>query len=221
MDKALYLFLDEGGDLNFSKTGTMYFTLSCISKRRPLEAFKELNDLRYDLMESGSVELEYFHASEDRQYVRDKVFEIINKNFVESKIDSVIVQKNKTNPKLQVEDRFYTDMFGYLIQHVLKNTNLKDYSKIIIITDRIPINKKRNAIEKGIKLMLSKMLSSSISYTILHHVSKSNFDLQLADYCNWAIYRKWDRGDLRSYNLINKYIRSEFEIFESGSYLFY
>ena len=221
MNKALYLFLDEGGDLNFSKTGTKYFTLSCISKTRPFEAFKELNDLKYDLMESGSVELEYFHASEDRQNVRDKVFDIINKNFIDSKIDSVIVQKNKTHPKIQDEDRFYTDMFGYLTQHVLKNTNLTDYSKIIIITDRIPINKKRNAIEKGLKLMLAKMLSSSISYTILHHTSKSNFDLQLADYCNWAIYRKWDRVDLRSYNIIKKYIRSELDIYEFGSKLFY
>lgn len=221
MKKVLYIFLDEGGDFNFTETGTKYFTLSCISKTRPFEAFKELNELKYDLVESGEAELEYFHASEDRQAVRDQVFNIINKCFNDSVIDSLIVQKNKTYIGLRKEERFYKDMFRYLIKYVIQNTNLSDVNKIIIFTDRLPLNKKRNAIEKGIKEVLSDLLESKIIYTILHHSSKSNYDLQLADYCNWAIYRKWNKGDLRSYDLIRKYIRSEFDIFKNGKTLYY
>ena len=58
-------------------------------------------------------------------------------------------------------------------------------------------------------------------YQVLLHDSKSNVDLQIADYCNWAIYRKWSRGDERSYNLIRTAIRSEFDIFRSGSTYYY
>lgn len=52
--------------------------------------------------------------------------------------------------------------------------------------------------------------------TIYHHDSKSNFDLQIADYFNWAVYRKWDRNDTRSYDLIRSVVKSEFAIFRTG-----
>ncbi len=221
MKKDLYLFIDEGGDFNFSNTGTKHFTLSCISKTRPFEAYKVLYELKYDLMESGLIELEYFHASEDRQIVRDQIFKIIDKNFRDSKINSIIVQKNRAHPKVLEDERFYTDMFSCFIENSLKDLNISQYRKLIIITDRIPIKRKRNAVEKGLKLVLSEKLTKFIEYTILHHDSKSNFDLQLADYCNWAIYRKWERGDLRSYDLIKKFIKSEIDIFETDTKLYY
>jgi len=62
----LYLFLDEGGNFDFSKTGTKYFVITSLTKQRPFAAYKELVELKYDLIESG-VNLEYFHAAEDRQ----------------------------------------------------------------------------------------------------------------------------------------------------------
>jgi len=90
-----------------------------------------------------------------------------------------------------------------------------------VITDRIPVAKKRQAVEKAVKMTLTDMLPSGASYRLLHHDSKSNFDLQIADYCNWAIYRKWDRKDDRSYQRIKPAISSEFEIFRSGTCYYY
>lgn len=55
--------------------------------------------------------------------------------------------------------------------------------------DRIPVNKKRKAIEKAIKMTLPQMLPDSLRFRILHHDSKSCCGLQVADYFNWAIYR--------------------------------
>ncbi len=41
-----------------------------------------------------------------------------------------------------------------------------------------------------------------------------SFDLcnQAVDYFGWAIYRKWDSEDKRSYQLIKKQIKSEFAL---------
>ncbi len=58
-------------------------------------------------------------------------------------------------------------------------------------------------------MTLTRMLPKEAKYRILHHDSKSNIELQIADYMNWAIYRKWDRKDLRSFNLIRGVIREE------------
>jgi len=63
--RFLYPFLDEGGNLDFSKNGTKYFVLSSLAKERPFYAGKELIELKYDLVELGT-NLEYFHAAEDR-----------------------------------------------------------------------------------------------------------------------------------------------------------
>ena len=45
--------------------------------------------------------------------------------------------------------------------------------------------------------------------------------IEIADYCNWAIFRKWERQDLRSYELIRSGLRSEFDIFKSGARHYY
>ena len=62
----LYLFIDEAGDLNFSRTGTKYFTLTAVTRTRPFEWENQVASLKYDLIEFG-LDIEYFHASEDRQ----------------------------------------------------------------------------------------------------------------------------------------------------------
>jgi len=69
----LYLFIDEAGDFNFSESGTKYFVLTAASKTRPFTWELPISSLKYDLIEFG-LDIEYFHASEDRQQVRDRFF---------------------------------------------------------------------------------------------------------------------------------------------------
>ena len=216
----LYVFLDEAGDFNFSATGTRFFTLTTITKTRPFTWDAPLISLKYDLIEVG-LDIEYFHAAEDRQAVRDQVFTIIGNNLENLRIDSLVIEKRKTGPVLQELEKFYPRMIGYLIRYVLEPRNLKDYEEVIVITDSIPVSRKREAIEKAVKQTLSRMLPNGTRYKILHHASKSCTGLQIADYCNWAIFRKWERGDLRSYELMRSGIRSEFDIFKSGPRHYY
>lgn len=217
---ALYIFLDEGGDFNFSPTGTRFFTLTSIAKVRPFNVSHALHSLKFDLMEEG-VDIEHFHASADKQKTRDRVFDIINRNLVDQVIDSLIVEKAKTGPALQVPAKFYPRMIGYLLVYVLQNSDLSGISEVIIVTDSLPLQKKRKAIEKAIKMSLRAELPKSVRFRVMHHASKSCFGLQIADYCNWAVYRKWERGDTRSYDLIKHGIRSEFDIFRTGTTMYY
>jgi len=216
----LYVFLDEAGDFNFSVTGTKFFTFTTITKTRPFPWDTPLISLKYDLIEVG-LDIEYFHAAEDRQAVRDKVFTIIGNNLENLRIDSLVIEKRKTGTALQVLEKFYPRMIGYLLRYVLDPKNLKDFSEVIVITDSIPVSRKREAVEKAVKQTLSKMLPTGTKYRVLHHASKSCVGLQIADYCNWAIFRKLERQDLRSYELIRSGIRSEFDIFRPGMKYYY
>ena len=218
--RFLYIFLDEAGDFNFSPNGSKFFTLASVTRERPFEDYNQFINLKYGLVEQG-LDIEYFHASEDRQAVRDQVFNIIQRSLEGLRIDSVIVEKRKTGPALCEEMKFYPRMLGYLLRYVLEHHPLDQYSEVIVFTDRIPVKGKRNAVEKTVKTTLANMLPRTARYRLLHHDSKSNFQLQIADYCNWAIYRKWSRGDSRSYDLIRAALKSEFDIFRTGTRLYY
>jgi hypothetical protein len=206
--RHLYVFLDEGGNLDFSAKGTRYFTVTSVTKERSFEMHGPLLELKYDLLEMG-IDLEYFHASEDNKTVRAKVFSIIAANLKTLRVDSTIVDKKSVNPQLRADVQFYPKVVGQHLEHLTRDSGLSGFSEVLVITDQIPIANRRQAVVKGIKMALSKALPGETTYRVFHHDSKSNLNLQIADYCNWAFFRKWERGDLEHYQMLNPAIKSE------------
>lgn len=213
-----YIFLDEGGNFDFSPTGTRYFTLTSLAMTRPFPIREPWDDYRHELLEFGR-DVEFFHCADDNQYLRKRLFQVLANCAHNLRVDSLIVEKAKTGPAMRSDERFYPEMLGYLLRHVLQSW--QGYDEVIVITDSIPHQKKRKAVEQGIKHTLKKMLPSSVKYRVLHQESRAHYGLQAADYCNWAIYRKWDSGDDQFYLQIKPAIKSEFEIFRTGSIRYY
>lgn len=213
--KPVYLFLDEGGNLDFSPSGSRYFTLTCVAAMRPFLWDNGLRELKYELLESG-LSLDRFHATEDRQPTRDRVFAVLSESLNDIRVDSVIVEKAKTYPDVREPGVFFPKMMGYLLRYVVKRLPWEPYSEAIVITDTIPINRKRSLVEKAVKETLAEMLPPERRYKVFHHDSRSCFGLQAADYFNWAIYRSWDRKDRRSLDLVESAVKSQFDIFERG-----
>lgn len=212
---TLYIFLDEGGNLDFSVKGSKYFCLTGLTTTRNwTNIYQDLDDERYKLIEYG-IGQEYFHCCEDNKYVKERIFEIIKKNFYKSddqKINTIVVEKNTIEPNLQEEMSFYPAVLTKLLQGLFLAAKYQNVKRIIIITDQLPLNRKRKAIEKTIKKVLATALEfTDIEYRIFHHSSKSHFGLQITDYCNWAIFRKWERNDEVFYNKIKPLIKVELE----------
>lgn len=203
---TVYIFLDESGNFDFSPGGTKHLILGCVVYRRASALYSEVMDLRYDLMEEG-YDLERFHATDDRQAVRDRVFAVIGRHLDAIEIHSLVVEKATTDPAVRSVVRFYPEMLGRLLGHVFET--LSGYREVIVITDSIPVASQRRAIEKAVKTTLADILPPHSRYRIYHHDSRSNIGIQIADYCTWAIQRKWKDGDDRSYALVRDAIRSE------------
>ena len=220
MSGRVYIFLDESGNLDFSTRGTRYFVLTSVSMKRPFEISGALDAYKYDCLEYG-LEQERFHCTNDNAHVRNKVFDLISGHLDDTVIDSLLVEKRKTGPALTTERRFYAEMLGYLLKYVLARRSHAEADEIIIITDTIPLQRRRQAIEKSIKLTLAKMLSTGPNYRVLHHDSRSHYGLQVADYCCWAVFRKHERGDSTYFNLIRSAVRSNFDIFRNGTTYYY
>lgn len=220
MPKCLYVYLDEAGNFDFSEKGTRYFMLGSVALERPFGFHTLLAELRFDLLEQG-LDIERFHASDDKQATRNLVFGVIRECLPALRIDATIAEKRKTGPALRADDQFYPKMLGYHLRYLLEHTRIADYERIVVVTDTLPIQSKRKLIEKAVKQTLADMLPSDVPYQVLHHDSRSALGLQVADYCTWAIYRKWDRGDERSYKVIAPSVRSEFDIFRTGTRWYY
>ena len=92
--RYLYVFLDEGGDLKFADQGSRFFTMSAVSKERPFTIEPTLLDLKYDLIEFG-MNIEYFHASEDRQPVGDRVFDRIMRTPDQLRVDTIVAENSE------------------------------------------------------------------------------------------------------------------------------
>ena len=216
----LYIFLDEGGNLDFSLNGSKYFSLSCIAMERPFAINTEMDAYKYDLIEYN-LDMECFHCSHDNTHIRAKVFEIIKRHLERFQIDSLIIEKCKTDPVHQRPTKFYPDMLGYLLLYVFNRIKGNKFNEVVIITDSIPVKRQRKAMEKSIKEVLARMLPRHTSYRILHHATKAHYGLQVVDYCNWAVFRKWEQKDQEHYEKIKPAIKTEFDIFQTGTRRYY
>jgi len=218
--RGAYVFLDEGGNFDFSPNGTRYFALSSVAMRRPFPAHGPLDDYKHDCLEYG-LDTEYFHCADDNTHVRRRVFELITEHLDSLCVDSLIVEKPKAGPALRPVEAFYPRMLCYLLRYVIERELVNGVEEVIVITDTIPVKRKRRAVEKAIKTVLAEMLPGGMRHRIRHHQSRSHYGLQVADYCNWAVFRKWQRGDSEFYDLIKPALRSEFDIFRTGVTYYY
>lgn len=230
-NKNLYIFIDESGNFDFSPSGTRYFALTAISTTSPINGRDGLLDYRYKLLCCGDDE-EYFHATEDKQEIRDGFYSLIC-NFDDYFIDSIVAQKNKVNPSLFVETyqkkgkelskitgaEFYRIICQTLLQYIFRRFEASDINQIIVILDALFTDSKRQMILKSLKSYLRQNFKKQ--FYIYFHQSKADVNCQIADYCGWAIYVKNERKESRPHDQVKDKIKSEFLIFQRGQTEYY
>lgn len=230
--KTLFIFVDESGNFDFSPKGTKFFVLSCLSTFKPAEEREKLLQLHYKILNDG-INQEYFHATEDKQIVRDQVFGILNSLQYDIEVHSVVAQKNKANPSLYREEYykkgklikrvvgadFYQRVCRTLLQYVFHRSDFQDVNKIVVVLGAIFTKEKQSFVLKTLKHYLKKRFEKP--FEIYFHQAKADLNCQLADYCGWAIAIKWERGENRSFNLIQDKVKSEYEIFVKGDTEYY
>ena len=234
-EKTLYIFIDESGDFNFSPKGSKNFYLTAFTTFNPAVNRDSLLNLKYALLATGE-DQEYFHATEDRQVVRDRVFDFIASLNDQYEVHTVFAKKNRTNPYLYEEivrrkKRVYRQNTGFGLYKLLCRTLLhymfrgkvykKDINKIVVVVASLfeETSKNRAVIEEVKKFL--KLKFPNVQFQIYCHTMKSEINCQLADYCCWAFSVKYERGEIRPYNVIKKQIKSEFDIFRQGSIEYY
>jgi len=217
----LHIYADESGNFNFSRApgASRYFILTTVTlPGHEIEADlqilrRELGWREMQLSKSGG-----FHATEDSQTVRNEVFRVLSLH--EFRIDATILDKPKARPSVRVTDAaFYETAWYFHMQHVLSAIT-RSSDELLVVAASLGTGAKRAAFEDAVRTVVKNRDSTS-SYRVACWPAASDACLQVADYCCWAIKRKWEDGDLRSYRLIEDRIHSEFDLFRRGTRVFY
>jgi hypothetical protein len=213
----VYLFADEAGNFDFSANGTRYFILTTIVAP-DCAAGDALLALRRDMAWHGVSPDEAFHATEDAQSVRNEVFAEIVRH--ELRIDATILDKSKAMLHLrESEERFYKYAWFYHMKYVAPFI-VADRDELLVVGASIGTRKKQGLMTRAIEEVIGQTARSP-QVQISAWPAAVDPCLQVADYCCWAIGRKWERGDIRSYALVADKIRSEFDLFKWGQIQYY
>lgn len=214
----LFLFADEAGDFSFKKKEASKYFIICTVVLSSGIIGAELLNLRRKLAWSNDGVMDFFHASNDKQYIRDQVFELISKHD-DIMIQATIMEKSKAQSQTRSTDaQFYKYGWFYHMKYS-KERYVQRCSELMLTIATIGTNKKKNAFEDALKEVLKQRLEAE--YKNVFWRSYSDPCLQIADYCTWAIQRKWERGDSRSYDLIKDKITYEFDLWKHGTEHFY
>ena len=212
---TLYVFIDESGNMDFSEKWTKHFVLAAITTRNPLSSSSRLQSLKYQYLGKnfGWTEYQHFHASEDKQIIRDGVFESIA-DMWDISIDWLWALKSKTHPSLRSRDKFYTLLWGAIVSYLLKKWKNSNYEKIVIIFDKALTNKEQNAFYAEVKPKLKLIWKP---YAIYFHHTYSDFNWQIADYLAWAKYVSLEKWEQRPLKALKNLPQGEFDIFQNGN----
>jgi hypothetical protein len=135
---------------------------------------------------------------------------------------AVVIEKAKVYPDLRPPHRFYPRFAASVLRYVFRRHLQAGTSTVLVFTDTLPINKRREAVEKSIKMACRHELQAETRFESYHHPSASNPWLQVADYCAWAIFRKWEQGDTRTYNLLRHHLAEpEVDALQGGAVRYY
>lgn len=209
-----YLFIDEAGDLNFSGRGnsSAFFILSSVVADSYRPAIR-LMKLRHDLVIEGDYNGHFFHASEDSQSIRDRVFAEIQK--LDLRIDATVFEKAKAVEHRREDHKFYELAWYLHMKHVIPSAIHSD-DNLIIFVATLNTSKKQADFRKALSGTINDIGGRRGVTKVVYWPAQCEYGIQIADYCGWAIQRKWERGDSRSYDLIAHAIRSEFDCFRRG-----
>lgn len=194
--------------------------MACINKSLhsdPQEGLLEYFKVKHKLIKIG-YDISHFHAAEDQQVIRDQFFNVISV-LSNVRVDGISIRKNRLNPPWRVQRVFYPRILEYLLRYVFHpyGMDASRYEYIYIFLSKMQLPKgQKGPMVAGIKHFLNNHLCG-VPFSINLHQCESNPYLQFVDYCCWALYVNRERGETRPLEQISHLIKSDFDIFETGT----
>ena len=215
-----YIYGDETGNFDFSNQSeaSRYFILTTVAVvDHAVE--NDLLALRREFAWNDAGLAIGFHATDDRRSVRNRVFTTLGRH--RFRIDATILEKRKARPEIRpTRESFYGFAWYYHLTGLLPELSLaSDELLIVAAATHNPMHREFHSAADTVANAVAP--ASTINSSIWSAASSPM--IQVADYCAWAIQRKWENTppDTSHYDLIRDKVASEFELFRNGTATYY
>lgn len=215
---SLFIFLDESGNLDFSAGGTRHFVLSAVTAFDPLQSSSALQSLKYRFLMDG-VDIKNFHASEDRQAIRNDVFAELQ-TLHNLRVNYIFADKSLAHPSLHDSAKFYSLLGTVLMKYMVNGYRDSTYDKIIIVFDKTLRGKDQHYLLQSLKSSLKEL---GKPFEVYFHQTMYDFNSQIADYAAWAAYVSLEKGEMRPLTALGAggIPVQGFNIFNQGTHHYY
>ena len=215
----VYVFADECGNFDFSRKqgASRYFILTTVTLG-DCGVGDALLSLRRELAFSGEGLGSEFHATADKQNIRDRVFSAIRPH--RFRVDATILDKAKAQPSIRNTNARFYQMAWYLHMKYVTPKITRPGDELLVVGAALGTKAERAAFHAAVADVVGQVCDR-VSGKAASWAAASEPCLQVADYCAWAIQRKWEGGDDRSYVLIEDKVVSQFQPFKHGSTTYY
>jgi hypothetical protein len=218
-----HVFADEAGTLQFNPKASRYFILTTVTIG-DCSCGDALLALRRQLAWEGIESHPEFHASEEFQPVRDRVFDLLET--LDFRVDTTIFEKRKAMPHTRVsEAHFYQFAWFYHLKYLAFHLNQPHVRLLVVPATLAGRGKKQAAFSAAVREVVSQVAWLADARCAFW-AARTDPCLWVADYCCWAIQRKYEhtwqgQPDTRSYNRIKPRLHSEFDIFARSGVFYY
>jgi len=204
----MYIYLDESGDLGFTKKSSKHFVIAVLAITDPITLRRRLRKYRMKLRKKDKriAEFKFNRASPK---IRTEILEIINAENLS--LGFVYLNKDRVYPRLHDKKR---ELYAYMTRRLMDKFLFEpDDSQITLIVDRLFARSGRDNFDTYIDRNIRKMFESLRKIEIKHISSEQDLCLQAVDFVCGAVSYKYRHNDSRYFDIIKKKFREKQELF--------
>jgi hypothetical protein len=209
VEKQLYVYLDESGDLGFGEGGTKYFTIAFVIVENPtpfrrcVKAVKMKYDIPRDAELKGSITREVIKEDLLNRFLR-----------LDMEVHAITVNKENVEPKLRKDTNI---LYNYVVGLSLVERILQEPAgaKVVISVDRriISITSGFNFNQYLRYKIWYERERRDIDLEIHHLDSHEAYAIQGIDVICNSIFRKYNSNNYALFNIIRGKVKSDKKLF--------
>ena len=195
---TLFIFIDESGNFDFSDRGTRHFVMAGVIALAPLQTAVVLQAVRYHLLAQGH-DLRQFHASEDRQSVRDAVFASMQ-HMCDVRTHVVHGDKSQMPQHVKSDTALHSLFGGSIVEFAIRTHSSDEYRRAVVIFDQALTKSKQGTFHAVVKPRLKKL---GKPFYLFFQPMIADMNGQLADYVAWSKFVQLERGEQRPWSAVS------------------
>jgi len=196
---TLFVFVDESGNFDFSLSGTKHLVFTAVMGTNPIQSASHMLDLKYQLLQEG-LGIGTFHASEDRQLIRDRVFSSISE-IREMTAHTFWVDKRSIRGRVIEKAELFSAFSIELFDVIHKFWGVDSYDRLVFVFDKFLLNKEELAFRS---IVTPKFSQLEKPFQIYFHNVYRDPNGQIADYIAWAQFVSLERLENRPKSVLPK-----------------